>query len=364
MARKPEQSGGGFDPNAGKPGDIAVTGGTYNPVTQESTRTPSGGSKFDGRGGSEQGGIDKTAQGTQVPDAAPAGGSTAPPPDPDAYAKSVAKEAERVRTINARKVMEGQMAAYGLGALAGRITSWITEGYEADAIMAMVRQSPEYAERFPAMKALQARGQSMTEAEYIGYETAMTQYESFFGLPKGMLTSKDMVTKLLTNGKSAREVEENATRASASIYALPKEFRDTMQRYYHVDSGGLTAYFMDPDASSPLLEKQFVSAQIGMEADTRGVDVGSAMAESLYQYGIDRGQAQKGFSDVAAQRGLETGKGETVDTNALIGANLTDDADAQKRVERVGKGRAGRFEGGGGFAGGERGVSGIGSSST
>ena len=292
------------------------------------------------------------------------GGTTAPPTDPDAYAKAQAAAYERTRTMNARAVMEGQMAALGLGGLAGRITSWITEGYEPEAIMALVRQSPEYAERFPAMKALQAKGQSMTENEYIAYEQAMSNYESLFGLPKGMLTSKDMVTKLLTNGKSAREVEENATRASASMYSLPKEFRDTMQRYYHVDSGGLTAYFMDPDASSPLLEKQFVSAQIGMEADTRGVDVGSAMAESLYQYGIDRGQAQKGFSDVASQRGLETGKGETVDTNALIGANLTDDADAQKRVERVGKGRAGRFEGGGGFAGGERGVSGIGSSST
>lgn len=295
---------------------------------------------------------------------APAGGTTAPPTDPDAYAKAQAAAYERTRTMNARVVMEAQMAALGLGGLAGRITSWITEGYEPEAIMALVRQSPEYAERFPAMKALQAKGQSMTENEYIAYEQAMNNYESLFGLPKGMLTSKDMVTKLLVNGKSAREVEENATRASASMYSLPPEFRQTMQRYYGVDSGGLTAYFMDPDASSPLLEKQYVAAQIGMEAEMRGVGVASAMAESLYQFGIDRGQAQKGFSEVASQRGLEAGKGETVDTNTLIGANLTNDAGAKAKVERVGKGRVGRFDGGGGFASGERGVAGVGSSST
>lgn len=313
---------------------------------------------------------------TQAPsatgEASPLGGTPAPPPPPtnqtpteDPYTKYLREERERIerlRTMNARAIMEAQMAAYGLGGLSAQIVSWITEGYESDAIMALVRQSSEYATRFPAMKALQAKGQAISESEYIAYEQTMTQYERLYGLPTGMLSSKDMVTKNLTNGLSAREVDERAVRASASIYSLPPEFRDTMQRYYGIDSGGLTAYFLDPDVASPLLEKQYVSAQIGMEASKRQIDVGALLAEQLYAGGVDRDKAATGFEKVADQAGLTVGKGDALTQSTLIGANLGEDVTAKQAVERVASGRVGRFAGGGSFVSSSKGVGGLGSS--
>jgi hypothetical protein len=270
---------------------------------------------------------------------------------------------EGLRRKNAAATIGGLMQTYGLGALMGKIDAWISEGYEPGAIEALIRQEPEYAARFPAMKQLQAKGQTMTEQQYIEYEQSMTAYESLYGLPKGMLSDKDMVTKLLVAGKSPREVDENAQRASASMYQLPQEFRDTMQRYYGVDSGGLTAYFLDPDVASPLLEKQYVSAQIGMEAWRQKVDIGASLSEELYKEGINREKAAAGFGKVADQSGLSAGKGETASQGTLIDANLRDSAGARKQVERVAGGRVAGFEGGGAFAGDKQGVRGIGSAS-
>lgn len=274
------------------------------------------------------------------------------------------QQAERLRRANQAAIIRAQFDALGLGDLAGQITSWLQEGYDADAMMALVRTTQQYKDRFPAMAALQAKGKSITEQQYMDYEQAMGQYERLFGLPQGMLSSKDQVTKNLTNELSVREVEERATKASASIYQLPQEFRQTMQDYYNVDSGGLAAYFLDPDIAAPLLEKQYVAGQIGMEARLRSVGVDKTLAEALQERGVSREQAATGFQTVAGMGGLAVGKGDTASQQQAIGATFGTDPNSQQAVERAAKSRVNRFEAGGSFAQDKSGVSGLGSAAT
>lgn len=307
-------------------------------------------------------GIVRTGTTGSTPTSTAAATTTAAPTK--SWEQLEAERLEKLRRKNMAAILGALMADYGLGALAGRIDGWIIEGYDSQAIEALIRTTPEYASRFPAMKELQAQGRSMTESDYIAYEQSMVEYESMFGLPKGMLSSSDMVRRLLVSGKSALEVQENATRAAASMYSLPQEFRDTMRRYYGIDSGGLTAYFLDPAVATPLLEKQYVSAQIGMEAWKQQVDVNASIAEELYKQGVTRDAARVGFGKVASQTGFTGGAGETVDQQTLIDANLTNNADAQKTVQRIASSRTARFEGGGGYVGSREGLTGIGASST
>jgi hypothetical protein len=281
-----------------------------------------------------------------------------------AFLKAQAAEEKRLRTMNAITSMKGLMESYGLSSLMNKITGWITDGYEGDAIMALVRQSKEYEQRFPAMKALAAKGRAISEAEYISYEQAAAGYERLYGLPAGMLTSKDQITKLLSNEVSARELEERTVKASQSQYSLPEEYRRMFRDYYGVDSGGLTAYYLDPDVAAPLLERQFVSAQIGMEGALQGVGVGSDVAEMLYQQGVNREQARQGFQQVAASKELTTGRGDTVTQEDLIKGTMTDNAAAQASIERAAASRVGRFSGGGSFLQNQGGAVGLGSSST
>lgn len=281
-----------------------------------------------------------------------------------AWLKAQAAEEKRLRSMNAIAAMRGLMDTYGLGTLMGKIQGWITDGYEADAIMALIRQTPEYDNRFPAMKALASKGRAISEAEYIAYEQTAAQYESLYGLPAGMLTSKDRITDLLSKEVSARELEERTIKASQSQYALPEEYRRTFREYYGVDSGGLTAYFLDPEVATPLLEKQFVSAQIGSEAAMQGVGVGADVSEMLYQQGIAREQAREGFQRVAGARELTTGRGDVVTQGDLITGTMLGNAQAQANMERAAGARVGRFQGGGQFATTQQGVVGLGSAAT
>lgn len=268
------------------------------------------------------------------------------------------------RQRQAMQAVKAAFAQYGLTSLYGKIEEYARLDYSADTIAIMLRETPEYKERFPAMAALSAKGRAISEASYIEYERTMAQLESGFGLPQGMLSSRENTAKFLTNELSAREVEERATKASASIYSLPKEYRDTMQRYYGIDSGGLTAYFLDPDIAAPLLEKQYVSAQIGMEAAQRNIEVGAQMAEDLYGRDVDRAQAASGFQRVSEMSNLALGRGDVATQSQQIGATFNLDAESKKAVERASKAKAGAFQQGGGYVAGQGGVSGLASSST
>lgn len=292
------------------------------------------------------------------------GGEDKPPAvDPDAYAKSQVAEAKRVRTKNAIVAMQDLMRSYGLESLMGVITGYVQDDYDDDAINALIRQTPEYKVRFPAMAALAAKNRVLSEAEYIAFETEASQMERAYGLPAGML-GKSTVTDLISNEVSVRELEERVGLAANGAYnataAVKKQFKD----YYGIDTGGLTAYFLDPQKALPLLNKQVTSAQIGAEAALQGIGVNAGLAENLTEAGITRDSAQAGFSTVAGMGGLSVGAGETVSQEELIKGTLLESDPAKQKMARVAKSKTGAFEGGGQFLQTKEGSVGLGSAAT
>jgi hypothetical protein len=107
--------------------------------------------------------------------------------DPDRFMREYYAGVEAKRRMNAIAAMRGLMDQLGLGSLMGKITEYVQDGYDGDAIMALIRTTPEYAARFPAMKTLAAKGRAISEAEYIEYESAAATFERQYGLPAGML---------------------------------------------------------------------------------------------------------------------------------------------------------------------------------
>lgn len=270
-------------------------------------------------------------------------------------------ELERRRSINAVESLRGIMDSYGLSGMMDQIQAWVTDGYEGDAIMALIRNTPQYKERFPAMDALAKKGRAISEAEYISFERNAAQMERAYGLPQGMLTDKNNITNLLTKEVSARELQERVDMAAAGQFQMSPEMRKQFKDYYGIDGGGLTAYFLDPDIAMPLLTRQYASSAIGAEAAMQDIGVSSNLAEQLYEYGIDRQSAREGFGQVAAQSGFGAGKGETISQGELIQGNLMQGQSQQEKAQRIGQTRAGKFAGGGGFAADKQGVAGLGS---
>jgi hypothetical protein len=283
--------------------------------------------------------------------------------DPNQWAKDQAAEEERRRVFNVVTTLRGVMGSYGLSSLMGLIEGYVREGLEDQAVLAMIRETPQYKERFPAMAALKGKQRAISEAEYIEFERNASQLERAYGLPAGML-GKDAVTGLLSNEVSAQELEQRVTLAAAGAFQASTEVRDTFSRFYGIDSGGLTAYFLDPDKALPLLNKQYAASQIGAEAQMQDFSVTSGMAERLNELGIGQQEARTGFSESASRRGFMQGRGDVVTQDQLISGTLLNDQEGMKAIERVQKGRVGRFQEGGGFTASAQGVGGLGSSAT
>jgi len=294
-----------------------------------------------------------------TPNAGPKGGGGASPGGGgyDPYGAYMANQ-ESNRRRNAIAALRGILESMGLGSLMNKITQYVQDGYDEGAVLALIRDTPEYQQRFPAMKALAAKGRAISEATYIEYEKAAAGYERQYGLPAGLL-GKDQITNLLTKEVSARELEERVTMAAAAAYQTSDDVKQVFNDYYGIGPGGLTAYFLDPDAATPLLNRQYVSSKIGGEARRQGIGVDKSLAELLQIGGVTAEDARAGFAKVAQQRGLTSGYGDVVSERQLIGAALQNDTEAQQAVERAGMARVGAFQGNFGYSGNQSGASGL-----
>ena len=314
--------------------------------------------------------VNKPGEGSWVNDnAAPAsasvtaGGGGESQDNTEDYQVTRDKEIKRLRTLNSIAAMRGLMQSYGLESLMSVIEGYVTDGYDDSTIEQLIKTTPQYAARFPAMATLSRKNRAISEAEYISFEREAAQFERSYGLPAGML-GKSTVTTLLENEVSARELEERVTMAAAGAFQTSAEVKQQFKNFYGIDSGGLTAYFLDPEKALPLLNKQYASAQIGAEAAGQGVGIGSAMAEDLTIAGISREAASEGFGKVAGQKGLTTGRGDVVSQDELIKGNLLGSQEAQANITRAAAGRTGRFEQGGSYISGQGQTAGLGSAAT
>ena len=260
--------------------------------------------------------------------------------------------------------LKAAFAEYGLGDLFPEIERYAREDLTEGAIVLELRKTQAYKNRFPAMDALSRKNRVITEAEYIAFERDAARLERAYGLPAGMLDSRDTVANLLTNEVSARELEERVTLAAAGAFQTSPEMRDTFRRFYGIDSGGLTAYFLDPEKALPLLNKQFVSSQIGAEAAMQDITIESRLAEELQVAGVDREQARVGFGQVRNLRSLSEGRGDIATQEQAIGATLQGQQEAQEAVRRAAAARVGRFEQGGQALATQGGVMGAGTAAT
>jgi len=284
---------------------------------------------------------------------------------PSAYeswlmSQETAREGQRQQ--NAIAVMRSLLEQMNLTSLYNTVVNFVKQGYDPDAISVLIRTTPEYKQRFPAMEALAAKGRAISEAEYINYETVASGLERRYGLPTGMLMNN--ITGLLTNEVSAAELNDRVMLASAASIEAPREIRETFSNYYGIDDGGMTAYFLDPQIATPLLEKQFASSVIGAEASRQGIGLDVFGAQNLQELGITQEGARQGFGQVRASMGLTAGRGDVVSQQTLIQGTLAGDERARQDIERAALGRLGRFQRGGEFLQTQQGVAGLGTAQT
>jgi hypothetical protein len=263
---------------------------------------------------------------------------------------------DRVRNVTA--AISAAFTEFGLASLIPAITRYAQQGYDGDAIAVLLRDTPEYKARFPAMSVLAQKGRAISEAAYVAYERNASAFERQYGLPQGMLMNN--LTNLIGGEVSLEELNERVQLAASASINAPEVFKEQFRNFYGVDA--LTAYFLDPSVATPLLQKQVATAEIGEAAARQNINIELDTASQLQELGISREGAVSGFQQVARMQPFSYGRGDTLQQPQAIQAAFGTDQEAIRTAERAQLSRAGRFQGGGGFAGDREGVTGLGSS--
>lgn len=240
--------------------------------------------------------------------------------------------------------------SYGIGSLGPKIAEFLQNGYSADTISLLLRETPEYKKRFAANETRRAKGLPvLSPAEYLATETAYRQVMRAAGLPPGFYDRPDDFKKFLESDVSPTEIQSRVTEASNFINSATQEQKAMFGMWY--TKGDMIAYALDPARAEPLIGKAFTAAKIGGEAVTQGLGrIEKSMATDIADRGISAEQASQGFSVIAGTIGndqklaaISGGQGITqYDAMREVFFNA---ADVTKRRDRLASQERGRFAG-------------------
>ena len=259
----------------------------------------------------------------------------------------------------ATALINNMLEQYDLSFSESQIQSWVERiSDDPQNMMGLVeeeiRQSPEFAQRFPGMDArLNAGYNAISVEEYLSLEDSYRQVLRRSGMPSDFYTSREDMAEFIAHDVSAQELEHRVVEGLIAAEQAPAEVRDALQNFYGIQNStsALAAYFLDPEKGLPAIEREFESAQIqGAAVRTGFQGIGQQRAEDLQALGVDPMEAQQGFTQLTQQREIMAGGpgevgADAISRDAQMDAIFRGDAFAQDRIRRQQERRMSAFAG-------------------
>lgn len=267
--------------------------------------------------------------------------------------------------------MRDVLEPYGLGDLANRAWEYFQTNQPSEAeLLTWIREQPEHELRYPGFKALQNKGRAINEGDYVSIERQYVQLFRQAGLPSGFYDSPDDFASFISNEVSPQEMSARLDVARIAVYETPPEVRAELSRLYNVGTGDVMAFLLDPTKALPIIQNQFTAAEAGAASQLSGYGaLTRGEAERVGLSGRNFDQLTQGFDQLAQSQELfqpiigEVGQ-DSLTREDQLGAAFGGNTSAQRRLERRAKQRAAVFEGGGGFAETNKGITGLSSAAS
>lgn len=265
------------------------------------------------------------------------------------------------------------LAPYGLEGMAPRAWTYFQtiagSPTAEDEFVYWLREQPEYKQRFAGMEALRKKGRAISEGEYIAIEK---QYVSLFrqaGLPAGFYDSPDDFASFIANEVSPQEMSGRLDVARVALYETPPEARDQLARLYGLGPGDVMAFLLDPTKALPIIQQQFTAAEAAAASKLSGFGLLTRQeAERVGLSGRNFAQLSEGFDQLARSTELFQPilgeQGETFSRGDQLDAAFGSDTAKARRLQRRAQERVAKFQGGGGWAQGRDGTTGLGSAAS
>jgi hypothetical protein len=352
------ESRGGVNPVTSKFGD------SYNPATDLTNAEYL--AAIAGKTGAAAGAAINAATAAKQPAASNvanggSGGSTVPKSVADAGVSQTATD-----------VVNGFLKEAGLGAISKEVWSQWTSGTTAAQIIDYVRTTPDYATRFPAMKALNAAGRNISEASYIAKEQADIEIMRQAGISDAIATNRTLLGDLIKNNVNIVELQKRTLLAQDSILSKDPSVLKYAKDAFGLSAGDLMAFALAPEIALPVLEQQARAIQIGGAAlqagfatDMASNELKKSQAEALAAQGVTAEQAKTGFTNLAQMGQYGTAlpgsnPAETLTQQELIDAQFGMSPEAIMKLQKAKQTKTAEFQQGGAFAATQTGVTGLG----
>jgi hypothetical protein len=281
---------------------------------------------------------------------------------------------------NAREYLKGLFKQFGFDdadvtGLMGQVEGWILEGLAdagTDAVLMKFRGTDIYKRRFAGMAELIGRGQAISEAEYIGLESAYRNVMSNYGLPATYYDKPEDYARLIGAGLSVNEVEQRVVAAKQAMNPLVSA---ELRQYYDITDGDLTAYMLGLTDEKGLqlasarnqeqIRTGARAAQIGAAGERAGFSMNRALSERLGATSVGQIQDPFQMATLSKLEGTFDQARRVADRETTLAGidreafNQTDtldaafgDRQAQLASERRGKRERSRFAGSSGASAG------------
>jgi hypothetical protein len=238
-----------------------------------------------------------------------------PPPPPEegggedaglAYQKMRDEKARR----NAFALLKDVFTQYGLAELATTLETLMKEGYEPEeatlALKTDVRYNAPYIKRFRGNELRRSAGLNvLSEAEYLSLEDDYTKtlksygLENYFGVDRSL--KQTAMADVIGADISALEFTDRVSTAVDRVKMADPGTKNAFQQFYGIGEADLVQYFLDPKKALVNLREKATAAEIGGAAIGQGLAATSTIAEDLARFGINREQAQVGYSTIAEE---------------------------------------------------------------
>lgn len=260
---------------------------------------------------------------------------------------------------SARAIIRGFLDEYGLGGLEDLLYNELVseQDFSEVRMVQRIRETPEYAARFPGMAGRRAQGRNaISETEYVTMERGYRQLFQQAGLPQGFYDQPDDFGAFIGGDISVAEMGRRVQQGYQAVAQADPSVKETLRAFYGVTDGELAAFFLDPGRAESLIMQQTATAQIGAAAAREGFGQAAdrLAAERMQRLGVTEQEAQQAYGALGQMRELLTPieRGETpLDVSeTALGLTGRGGTEALQRLRTQQRRRVAQFEGGGRFA--------------
>jgi len=243
---------------------------------------------------------------------------------------------------NALEIIRDKLSEYGLSGLDEFAKNALLRGDTTEVVLMNLRITEQFQERFAGMQIRRDNGMSaISPAEYIRLERGYRQVMMAAGIPEGFYDSPDDFAAFIGNDVSQAEMTERVAMAATAVQSIDPNLKTQLQDLYGIgveNDGELTAYFLDPERGTSLIEQRLQMEAAGLSAaavGTLGAGFERQTAERLADLNVQQREITERFRGQRAVMQQLVGEQDAMTTSEFAAAEFGLDSEATADLARL-----------------------------